>query len=162
MVAETRENMTKMVDSLNEGFRSAFDAGQRTQEACFKTMREGWKRPAEFDRFFNRGERIMKEWGPFVGKTMDAVAQTCDANFKAGLDVFQAGCEATTKSEDGDVYRTTRQLWDAAFDAARTNFDTLAKVGARAIENCSSFYGSVLCDETTCKASPAKPAKVGG
>ena len=151
MVAEAKESMTKVFDCMSEGVRTAFDAGRRTQEAWFKAVGEMWKHPGDADRFSTRGERIFREFVPFVGKNLEMAAQCCDAGIRTGVDVFKVACDAAGKPGDTDAYDATRQVWDATFGAVRTNFDTFGKAGARTIENCSAFCDSILRDETVVK-----------
>jgi hypothetical protein len=160
MVAETKETVSRMFGCMNDSLRAVVDAGQRTQESWLKASGEAWKRPAEFERLYNRGERIAREWVPFVGKTMDAATQSYDAGFRAGMDAFKTVCDVASKTDDADPYRRTRQLWDAAFDAARTNFDAFAKASARTLENCTAFCESVCSDDVAMRAA-GKPSKLG-
>ena|SRR3990172_2513475 len=155
MVAETKENMTKVFDCMSEGVRTAFDAGRRTQDAWFKAMGDIWKRPGDAERFSGRGERIFREFVPFVGKNMEMAAQCCDTGLRTGIDVFKAACDAAAKPGETDAYDTARQVWDATFDAVRTNFDTFGKAGVRTMENCSTFCDAILRDEP----APRPPAQ---
>ncbi len=147
MVAETKESMTKVFDCVGESVRTAFDAGRRTQEAWFKTMGEMWKNSGDSEVFPVRGERIFREFVPFWGKNMELAAQCCDAGIRTGVDVFKVACDAAVKPGEADAYDATRQVWDATFQAVRTNFDTFGKAGARTMENCSAFCDSILRDE---------------
>lgn len=151
MVAETKESMTKVFDCMSEGVRTVFDASRRTQDAWFKAMGEMWKRPGDADGLSARGERIYREFVPFVGKNLEMAAQCCDAGIRTGVDVFKVACDAAVKPSDTDAYDATRQVWDATFGAVRTNFDTFGKVGARTMENCSAFCDSILRDEPAAK-----------
>ena len=151
MVAETKESMAKVFDCMSEGVRTAFDAGRRTQEAWFKAVGEMWKRPGDADGFSARGERVFREWVPFFGKSIEMATQCCDTGMRTGLDVFKTACDAAGKPGDTDPYETTRQVWDATFQAVRTNFDTFGKAGARTMENCSAFCDSILRDEPASK-----------
>jgi hypothetical protein len=143
--------MTKVFDCMSEGVRTAFDAGRRTQEAWFKAVGEMWKRPGDADGFSARGERIFREFAPFIGKNMEMAAQCCDAGIRTGVGVFNAACDAASKPGDTDAYDSTRQVWDATFQAVRTNFDTFGKAGARTMENCSAFCDAILRDDTAVK-----------
>ena len=163
MVAETRESMTRMTDCIADSFRTAFDAGRRTQEAFLKTMGEMWRPHAETDLTAGRGERVMREWAPFVGKSMETFAQTCDTTFRAGTDVFKTACDVATKGPESDPYESSRQVWDATFGAVRNNFDSFGKAGAKTMEHCTAFCDAILRPEGPRPATtPGKSAKVGG
>ncbi len=160
MVTEAKETMNKVFETVNDGWRAAVDATQRTQESWMKVTQDSWKRPADLDRMFGRGERVMKEWAPFVGRTMDTFAQTCNTNFRAGMDAFKTCCDATTRTDETDLYKRTRQMWDATFDAIRTSFDAFNKASTRNLETCSSFCEAAFADDTAGKSAvkPAKPS----
>jgi hypothetical protein len=151
MVAETKESMTKVFDCMSESVRMAFDAGRKTQDAWFKAMGE-MKSPGDTGHLNIRGERIFREFAPFISKNMEMAAQCCDAGIRSGADVFKVACDAAAgKPGDIDAYNSTRQVWDATFQAVRTNFDTFGKVGARTMENCTAFCDAILRDDATAK-----------
>lgn len=163
MVAETRESMTKMADCVADSFRTAFDAGRRTQDAFFKAMGDMWRQPNDFGSPNERGERVMREWVPFVGKTMETFAQTCDTTFRAGTDVFKTACDVATKGNEADPYESSRQVFDATFSAVRHGFDAFGKAGIKTMENCSTFCDAIFRAEPTRPVStPGKGGKVGG
>ena len=162
MVAETKETMNRMFDSMSDTFRAAFDAGQRAQETFFRSTRDAWPQPVNVDRMFNGGERVVRDWVPFVEKNVDTVAKTVDANFRAGMDMFKTACDVATRADDTELYRKTRQYWDTAFEAMRANFDVFTRMTSRTFENyaglCECFRPAMA--EPTAKSS-AKPAKGG-
>ena len=162
MVAETKETMNRMFDSMSDTFRAAFDAGQRAQETWFKTTRDMYHQPVNFDRVFNNGERVMRDWVPFVEKNVDSFAKSVDANFRAGVDMFKTACDVATKADDTDLYRKTRQIWDTAFETFRANLDAYTKMTSRAFENYAAFCECFRpgMTEPTPK-SGAKPGKGG-
>jgi hypothetical protein len=104
--------MNRMFDSMSDTFRAAFDAGQRAQDTFFKSTRDFCPQAVNFDRVFNNGERVMRDWVPFVEKNVDSFAKNVDANFRAGMDMFKTAVDVATKADDADLYRKTRQLWD--------------------------------------------------
>lgn len=158
MVAETKETFSRVFDNMNESFRAAWDAGRRTQESFFKSATESAKVPSGFEPFFAFGERFAREFVPFVGRGFETVAQTMDNGLRANMDVFKVACECASKPEEGDFYKKSRRVLDAAFDAARTNFDTFSKAGSRVMDNCSTFVQSTCCDES-CGRPAAKTGK---
>jgi len=88
---------------------------------------------------FNNGERVLREWGPFMEKNVDSAAKMFDANFHAGMDMFKTACQVTAKADDSEPYRKTRQMWDAAFDLMRANIDVLTRMTNRSFENYGAF-----------------------
>lgn len=163
MVAETKESMAQVFDGMADGFRSALDAGRRSQAAYTKAFDEFWQKPMEGRPRNERGEKLVREWAPFFGKSVETLTQTCDATMRSGLDVFKAACEASMKPADTDPYEASRRFWDATFGAARTGFDVFGKAGAKTIENCSAFCDSMLRDDgNRTSTTPGKGGKTGG
>lgn len=164
MVAETRQNMNKMFDNMNDAFRSAFDASRRAQETWFKAGREMWEQPGDFNRMFAAGEQMSREFAPVVQKNFEMAANAFGANFRAGMDVFNNAFEMTQKGDDANVYEKTRRMFDSAFDVARANMDFVSRATARSIENCAAFCDAVRpsheptgkSGEPTGKANPGK------
>ncbi len=156
MVAETKDNVMQMFDNVNETFRVAMDAGRRSQETFVRSMNDMWKNPTGFDTFFNfnRGDKMVRDFMPFVGKNMEMMAETMDASFRANMDAFRTATNVTMKNDDADMYRRSRQIFDAAFDAMRTNFETFGKAGARTMENWSTFCKSTCCEESNVRSAP--------
>lgn len=161
MVTDMKDNMGKVFDSVNDGFRAAMDAGRRTQESWFNAMKESWKRPEDMDRCFSQGERFAREWVPFVGKTVETTTQACDAGFRSGMDVMKAACEAATKTDESDFYKRSRPVWDAAFDAMRTQFDAMNKAAVRTMDHYTLFCEAAWGEPTTARPTCKPTAKAG-
>ncbi len=153
MVSETRDSTARIFDRVNDSVRAAFDLGRRTQEAWFKTVSEAWTTvPAD-------GQRFLGEWAPFVGRQMETAVQAADASVRSGLDVFKAAVDATMRTGDIDPYESSRNFWDAAFGAARANFDVVGKAGSRAMEDCANFCESFWRQETPRRGGPTTTTK---
>jgi len=159
MVAETREKMTEMFETVSDGFRAAMDAGRRSQESMFKAVGDMCKAPGEFDGFVVRAERITREWMPTMGKNIQAMTECCDTGFRAGVEVFKTACDLSLRTEDADVYRKSRQFFDAAFNAARTNFDAIGKAGSRTMENWAEFCRSAGSESGSGRAASGSSGK---
>ena len=163
MVAEARESMTRMVDCMADSFRTAFDAGRRTQDAFLKAAGDMWRTPSDMHFMNERGERMFREWVPLVGKTMETLAQTCDTTLRASTDVFKTACDVAAKGGEADPYECSRQVWDATFGAVRHGFDAFGKAGVKNMENCSTFCDAVFRGEPVRPATASgKGGKVGG
>lgn len=148
MVSEMKDSTARVFDRMSDGFRTAFEVGRKSQDAWFKTMSDAWGRmPGD-------NQRMVGEWAPFVGKQMETAAQAYDASLRSGLDVFRAAVDIAVRPGDGDPYEATRNFWDTAFGAARTNFDVLGQAGARAMEDCANFCESFWRQENP----PRRPA----
>jgi hypothetical protein len=162
MVTETKETMNKAFDTFNDGFRSAVDASQRTQETWFNFMRDAWRRPADVDRVLQRTERIINEWTPFVGGTMNTMVKAYDTNLRAGMEVYKTIFDNMSRGESTDLGKTTRQVWDAAFEAVRTNFDVMNRVSARTLENGAAFCEAAFGNENGHARSSSQPTRPTG
>ena len=152
MVAETKDGMKQMFDTLADGFRTGIDAGRKTQEAWVETMDDARKSFRGFDVFFAYPDRFTKDWMPLMTKNTRAMVDCFDANVKAGMNVVKTACENTLNPEEGDFYTKNRNLWDATFEAARTNFDTFGKASKAAMDNWTAF-----CQSTCGEAAMPKP-----
>jgi len=164
MVTETKETMNKAFETFNDGFRSAVDASQRTQETWFNYMRDAWQRPADMDRVVKRTERVVNEWMPFVSGTMNNMVKAYDTNLRAGMEVFKTCFDNLSRGEAIDPGKTTRQVWDAAFEAVRTNFDVMNRVSSRTLENCAAFCEAAFGNETgsgKMSSQPTRPTSKG-
>lgn len=159
MVTETKETMNKAFETINDGVKTAVDCTQRTQETWMKFMRDAWRNPGEFDRVTQRGERMMKQIVPFFGETIDTFTKACDANVRAGMGVFKTFCDTATHADEADFGRKTRQVWDATFEALRTNFDVMSKMSTKTMENYSALCESAFGDDAQCsRQTPGRPA----
>ena len=155
MVAETQENMNKVFDCMNDGFRAAMDAGKRAQESWFKILGEKNVPTFDFANVVDRTDRFAKDFFPFMNKTMETITQSCDHSFRSGLDVVRTACDKP--AEDGDFYANTRRFWDAAFDATRSNFETFSKASTKTADNFSAFCNAMCsCPEASGKNTTAK------
>jgi hypothetical protein len=162
MVVEAKETMTRFFDTMNEGFRNSLDATRRAQESFFKVATDTTKTNPSipgFDAFFTTGERFAKEFTPFVNRSFETFVQTVDAGVRTNVDAFRTVCDMAGRTEDTDVYKKTRKVWDVMFDAARTNFDAFGKTGTRAMENCSAFCQAVYGEDVSAKTT-GRAAKV--
>lgn len=158
MVAETKENVNKMFDAVTENVRSAMDAGFRAQRAWIDACGDLCKNPAGSERFFGPVEKFAQEFGPFVGKNIEAMTEYFDTGVRSGMKSLKSVCNTAMSLGDGDVQQTSREMWDVAFDTARTNFDALNRVGTRAMENWSAFR-SATCGEAVAARPTPKPSK---
>jgi hypothetical protein len=148
-----------MFDSLTDTFRTAMDAGRKSQENFFRAVGDVYKTPADSDGFFGRGERMAREFVPFVGKNVQTFSECAETTFRTQADMIKLACDTVARTDDADVYRRTRTMWDATFGATRANIEAFGKAGTRMVENFSDFCRSACagCPETGPKSS-SKPA----
>jgi len=154
MVAETKENMVQMLDTMADTARASMEAGRRMQESWFEAIGAPTKGDHGFEGFFGQGERVNREFFPFMNKNMQTVAEFMNTNFQGGMDTFKSFCDATTKGADGDVYRKTRDMWDTAFHAFRNGFNAMNKAGIKTMENWASFCQTACTECSAPKMAP--------
>lgn len=159
MVAETRETMNKMFEQMNAMFTGAVEAGQRTQQTWFDAMTGVGMRPAGFEEFAGRTERIAREWAPFASKNVEVFTQSCDNGVRAGQDAFNAAQDMVMQPAGGDYAKCASRFWDAGFDAIRLNVENFSKTSTQALENCSKFARSVFDDAPVAKSAAKTAAK---
>lgn len=159
MVAQTRNKMTEMFEGLGEGMCAAFDAGRHGQEMMFKAVSDSFRNTAEIEPIAAQTEKVAKAFGPFVGRNFDVMAECFDTAMRTGTDVFRTACKTAANMDELDVYDRSRRMWDAAFSAARTNFETMTKAGTRAFENWSDFCRTTCQPESVMARSAAPTVK---
>jgi len=153
------DGMKQAFDTMADGFRSGFDAGRKAQEALFEAWGDAMKAPTGLDTMFTRPEQFFKGWLPFFAKNTRTMVDCMDANFRAGMDVFRTACDASMKVEDADFYKKSRSVWDATFDAARVNFDTVGKAGKAAMENWTNLCQTTCQEQGMGKSMPKAQSK---
>ena len=154
MTTTTDGGTTTMFDTTFEGFRTAMDAGKKTQEAMLSAATKMYGTPQGFEEMNTRNERFSQQWVPFVRKTIDSAVEAFDASFRAGNDFFKTTTEAakTFKADGGP--EQSRTFFDAGFGVLRANADAIGKAQAAAIENWTCFCGC-----TANESSSAKPVR---
>jgi len=153
MVADTKDQMTKMFNCMNDAFKTAMDAGRRTQESWFKAYGDVASAPANFETFRATSEQMSKEWFPFVERNVEAFTQSCDTGFHTGMDAFKTAFNAALHANEGDFQKNSQEVFDAALNAYKKNVDTMAKAGLSTVDNCTKFVQATCCD-----AAPTKTA----
>ena len=157
MVAETNEKTTEVFEAMTGGMTSAIEAGRKAQKSFFKTVGDAYKggqpRPFFPGAAGNATERFM----PVVTKNLETATETFGASFRNALDVFNAGCEAASKLDDGNAYDRSRKVWDAAFGAAKANMELVGKAATTTFDRWTGLCRS-MTSETSGKAS-SKSAK---
>lgn len=159
MVTEPRETMTKVFDSMNDAFKSAMDAGRRSQETWFRAFGDTARTPGNFEAFRAPGDQVNKEWIPFVERNVETFTQTCDSGFRTGMDAFKTAFNATLNADEGDFTKNSREAFDASVKAFQTNVDTLSKAGIRTVESCTNFVQATLGEPASGKTTAKAPNK---
>lgn len=162
MTTGTKEHMGQTLDAMGDGFRAGLDATVKAQETWFDTMNEMFKNPANFGGFVPNTGQFANEWMPLMAENTRVMTDCFSANVREGLGVAKTVCQtgAMTGSMTGsmtdnaDSYQTARQVFDATFDALRTNFDAFGKASKSTMDNCSNFFKSSCCEPAMSKPAP--------
>ena len=159
MTTTTDGGTTTMFDTMFDGFRTAIEAWQKTQEAMLSAATKMYGTPQGFEEMNTRNERFSQQWVPFVRKTIDSAAEAFDASFRAGNDFFKTTTEAvkTYKADSGP--EQSRTLFDAGFGVFRANADAICKAQAAAIENWTRFCGCAANESPAAKTARKSNSK---
>lgn len=152
MVADTQQNMNGMFESTAEQFRAAMETGFGAQQAWFNACGDFFKSAGEMGTGVRNPEKFTREFGPLVGKTVEAMTDCADTGFRAGMNAFKSVCDVSSRMDGGDVYGQSREIMDATYTALKTNLDAFGKISRRAADNLTAF----------CSASCTQPKTAGG
>ena len=158
MVAEKTNPLNEHFKQFSENMRTVADAGLRARESMLRATCDALNKPAVWGEVTHSGSRFAKTAGPFASKNLTALEDCFDASFRSGLNVFATACDSTANSGDGDWQSQTRRLWDAMFEATRTNVEAASKAARATVENWSSFCRST-CETAPVSKPVSKPAK---
>jgi len=161
MVAETKEGMTQMFDTMTEGVRTSFETGRKIQDSLFGSMGNAFNGQNEFVAPFAGSfagpfatpEFFTKNWMPFVNENVQAANDCADAGVKSGMNVFKAACDTVVGMDEGDAYKRTHNFWDVAFNATRANCENVTKVSRKATEGLVSMCS---CPQKSTKTNSTK------
>lgn len=155
MVTEMKDYTGKWFEVMADGFKTMMETSRATQESMFKAA-GGWV-PENMEQFpvedmRQRGEKMVKTWQPMMKRNLDTTMALVDSNYKSGIDLAKASFDAMHDLNRENVEDRTRRVWDASFNAIRTNFNAISNASKTASETFMDF-----CHSATPKAEP-KPA----
>ncbi len=142
---ETVKNQTEgMFKHATETFKSAMDAGIRFQQDAFQCMSEMTSRTDSIENVTARLEGITSDSINLVRKNAEQAQKAFDEGCKNGLEVIRKTLDTGNGHGNKDAMSYTRDVWQNAFDAMRSNLETASRVSAQCIENCSSFMSKAM------------------
>ncbi len=128
-------------------FKSAMDSSIKFQQDAFKAVTDIFGRGESFEDCRGRIESVATDSLNLVRKNAEQSQKMFDEGCRSGLEVLRKGfsaCETGNGHGNKDAIERTREVWQSAFDAMKTNLDTAAKTSAQTIENCSSFLTKTM------------------
>lgn len=152
MTTQTVENVKNQTENMfkqaTETFKSAMDTGLRFQQDAFKCMSEMMTRSEPFGDIRNRMDTVATDSVNLVRKNAEQAQKVFDEGCKTGLSVIHKALESGNGHGNKDFMVYTRDMWQNAFDAMRTNLDAASRASAACIENWSSFFSQAMtCGE---------------
>ena len=151
---QTKNNDAQNVmETANESFRSAVDAGMKFQRDTFDMMTKAFNFSG-----FNCGdvnERVEEnttETVNMVRKNAEQTQKAFDESCRNGLGMIRKNFELI-RNDDKDLVGRATDMWTASFDALKANVDTTAKTAAQVMETYSDFVNKSAKSMTDKKAA---------
>ena len=142
---ETAKKETcEMFDKTSDTFKSAMDAGFKFQQDAVKTMGDLFTKGGSFDASRQRFETMATDTIDFVRRNAEQAQRCFDENCRNNMNVVKKSFDFNREADDQDVFGRTKDFWQTAFDATRSNFEAATKAGSQAIENWSNFVGKTF------------------
>jgi hypothetical protein len=88
--------------------------------------------------------RMFDWWNEGLRAAWDTGRRTQETWVRAFTEAAQDDFQNTAENEENAFYRRARRVWDAAFDAVRTNADAFGEATMRGMENYTSFFQSLV------------------
>jgi hypothetical protein len=158
MVTETKDNLNKMFETMNENLGAAFDAGVQVQRVWTDAVGNCFKTDAGCGPVFPAFEKSAKQLGPFVSKNVETMTELFETSARTGMDSFKAACGVVKNFNADDVGEKSREAFDTTSEAARKTFDAFTRAGQRTAENWSAFC-TASYDKNVGSRTAAKPTK---
>ena len=128
-------------------FKSAMDSGIKFHQDAFKAMNDAFGRGESMDDCRDRIETVATDSVNLIRKNAEQSQKLFDEGCRSGLEFIRKGFGAFENGNghaSKDAIERTREVWQSAFDAMKTNLDTAAKNSAQTIENWSAFFNKTM------------------
>ena len=139
MVADT---MTQMYDTMADTARATVEAGRKVQESWVDAVQGGCREGVTPDSMFAQTDKMTRSFFPMMGRAMHTANEAMNTAFQSNMDLMRVASDWTTKAADTDLQERTRSLWDAGFNAARTNIEAFNRAARHNMENWTAFIQS--------------------
>ncbi len=146
----TTTNKTESCEFFRQAsdtFKSAMESGIKFQQDAFKAVSDVFNRGESAEDCQRRIETVATDSINLIRKNAEQSQKMFDEGCRTGLETIRKGfgaCEMGNGHSNKDMMDRTREVWQTAFDAMKTNLDTAAKASAQTIENWSSFFTKTM------------------
>jgi hypothetical protein len=140
----TRKETCEMFEKSADTLKSAMDAGIKVQQDAFKTVGDMFTKGGSFDGSRQRFETVATDSIDLVRRNAEQAQRYFDESCRNNMNVVKKSFDFNRDAGDQDVFVRTRDFWQTACDATRSNFEAATKAGSQAIENWSNFVGKTL------------------
>jgi hypothetical protein len=147
MVADTKDQMSKWWETMNETFRMTMDNGRRVSESMARLMGEAWRTPWNPDDCASHTDRVARQWTPLMQKNFETAMESMDVGYRAGVGLMKTAFNATKDINKDNVQDKTRLMWDASFDALRTGAEASGKCQIAAWESMADVWHTACATE---------------
>lgn len=158
MVTETKDNMNKMFETLNENMGAAIDAGAQAQRVWTEALGNCFKIQTGCGPVFSSFEKSAKHVAPFVSKNVETMTEFFETSTRTGMDSFKSACSVAKNFSADDLGEKSREACDTTSQAARKTFDAFTRAGMRTMEHWSAFCTASF-GENGGSRSVTKPSK---
>lgn len=131
----------------SDTFKSAMESGIKFQQDAFKAVTDVIGHNESLEDCCHRIESVATDSINLIRKNAEQSQKMFDEGCRTGLETIRKGfnaCESGNGHGNKDVMDRTREVWQTAFDAMKTNLDAAAKASAQTIENWSSFFTKTM------------------
>lgn len=139
----TGKKTPDMFREASETFRTTMETGIKFQQDAFKAMTDFFTRGESFEDARKRMESVATDSIGVIRKNAEQAQRLFDEGCKSGMDVLRKALEETNGHGPKDLFTRTRDVWQSAFDAMRSNLEAAARTNTQAIECWSDFLGKV-------------------
>jgi hypothetical protein len=120
-------------------FDSAMKTGARLQEesaSWFNHMLSGLGTPQTWQK---RTEEVMAEAMTTAQQNVDEALKMVEQNTHVGMDLLQKAFDARQAETGPDAAAKTRELWETALGAMRTNAEAVLQANKKVVESWSGL-----------------------
>lgn len=143
-------NKTEPCDFFRQAadtFKSAMESGIKFQQDAFKAVTDVYGQNESFEDGRHRIETVATDSINLIRKNSEQSQKMFDEGCRSGLETIRksfGALECGNGHSNKDAIDRTREVWQSAFDAMKTNLDTAAKTSAQTIENWSAFLTKTM------------------
>ncbi|MFQ5461755.1 MAG: hypothetical protein ACE5E5_03915 [Phycisphaerae bacterium] len=139
MATDMKDCMAQTMDSVTKGIEAGLDAGRKAQAAWFDAFSAFTANQPAFDRFFAGPTPFPAPWMSFWADNAKATVDCFDAGWKTTVGVVRTACETALDNGKQDCTQAAKTICDAAFDASKSNFNTLSDASRSGFERWTAF-----------------------